>query len=256
MSDVRKQLIKEIQMRLGLGMIDLEADPEHYEMAVTMAIDRYRQRATNAMEESFEFLDLQRDVNIYYLDPGIQVVKQVFRRGIGSNSGTGAQIDPFSLAYTNNLYLLANPGQVQQPGMAGSLATYDFAMQYQELAGRMFGRDIIFNYDPSTRKILLDRKFGAEETVLLWVMKAKPDDIIISDVYSKPWIRDYSVAAAKFIIGEARSKFNQIAGPQGGFTLNGDALKEEAQAEMDRLEHEVMAQIDGGNSVGYGFSIG
>jgi len=41
------------------------------------------------------------------------------------------------------------------------------------------------------------------------------------------------------MLGEARSKFNTIAGPQGGTSLNGDALKNEALAEMERLEIEV-----------------
>ena len=56
------------------------------------------------------------------------------------------------------------------------------------------------------------------------------------------------------MLGEARSKFNQIAGPQGGTTLNGDALKQEAQAEIDRLEAEVITQTAGGQ--GYSFLIG
>ena len=56
------------------------------------------------------------------------------------------------------------------------------------------------------------------------------------------------------MLGEARSKFNTIAGPQGGTSLNGDALKQEAIAEMDRLEQEVKTQTAGGQ--GYSFLIG
>ena len=56
------------------------------------------------------------------------------------------------------------------------------------------------------------------------------------------------------MLGEARSKFATIAGPQGGSTLNGDALKAEATAEMEKLEEEVKMNIAGGN--GYGFIIG
>jgi len=56
------------------------------------------------------------------------------------------------------------------------------------------------------------------------------------------------------MIGEARSKFASIAGPQGGGTLNGDALKAEAQAEMEKLEQEVGDATAGGT--GYGFLIG
>jgi hypothetical protein len=56
------------------------------------------------------------------------------------------------------------------------------------------------------------------------------------------------------MLGEARSKFATIAGPQGGSTLNGDALKAEAQAEMEKLEAEVSTAVAGGT--GYGFLIG
>ena len=56
------------------------------------------------------------------------------------------------------------------------------------------------------------------------------------------------------MLGEARSKFAQIAGPQGGSSLNGDALKAEAIAELEKLEMDVSQQVAGG--MGYGFTIG
>jgi hypothetical protein len=56
------------------------------------------------------------------------------------------------------------------------------------------------------------------------------------------------------MLGEARSQFATIAGPQGGSTLNGDTLKAEAQTEMEKLEVEVSMAVAGG--VGYGFTIG
>ena len=48
------------------------------------------------------------------------------------------------------------------------------------------------------------------------------------------------------MLGEARGKFNTIAGPQGGTTLNGDALKNEGTAEMERLESEIGNFAEGG----------
>ena len=56
------------------------------------------------------------------------------------------------------------------------------------------------------------------------------------------------------MLGEARSKFATIAGPQGGSQLNGDTLKAEATAEIEKLEAEVSTAVPGG--VGYGFLIG
>jgi hypothetical protein len=53
------------------------------------------------------------------------------------------------------------------------------------------------------------------------------------------------VANCKMIIGEAREKFGTIAGPQGGGTLNGTAMKAEAQAQMDAKLLELTNYIDG-----------
>jgi hypothetical protein len=46
-------------------------------------------------------------------------------------------------------------------------------------------------------------------------------------------------------LGQAYSKFSQIAGPQGGATLNGTAMLSEAQAEMEKLEEELKQYVDG-----------
>jgi hypothetical protein len=47
------------------------------------------------------------------------------------------------------------------------------------------------------------------------------------------------------MIGEAREKFGTIAGPQGGGTLNGTAMKGEAQTQMDALIESLKTYVDG-----------
>jgi hypothetical protein len=53
------------------------------------------------------------------------------------------------------------------------------------------------------------------------------------------------VAASKMIIGEAREKFGTIAGPQGGGSLNGSAMKAEAQTQIDALLGQLVNYVDG-----------
>jgi hypothetical protein len=53
------------------------------------------------------------------------------------------------------------------------------------------------------------------------------------------------VGAAKYIIGEAREKFATLAGPQGGTSLNGAAMKAEGQAMMDRCVADLYLYVDG-----------
>ena len=238
----RESLIEEIKTYLGDGIIDLELDPKHLSFAVTAAIARYRQRSGNSTEESFVFLDTQPDVAKYTLPSEVQNVRIIYRRSIGGTAG-GAAIDPFSLAFTNNIYMIQNPGGLGGSG-SGMLATYDFAMQYQSLVGRMFGRDIMFTWDASLKTLTLHRRITAVEQICIHVDNARPENVIINDVYAHPWIRDWAVAVCKQIMGEARSKFGNIAGPQGGITLNGETLKQEAKAEMERLDNEITQFVD------------
>lgn len=234
-------------------MVDIELDPPHYDVAIDMAIDRYRQRSGNSLEESFLFLDVQPEVSVYTLPDDVQEVRDIYRRTMGGSAGTGAQIDPFSLAFTTNMYMISNPSGTG--GGPGSLALYDFAAQYQELLGRMFGRDVMFTWNRSTKKLLLQRRFVGPEEIVLHVYNQRPEEVLLNDPLAKPWLRDYALAKCKLMLGEAYSKFSSgLAGPQGGVTLKGDALKAEGNADLERLEAEVQALIDG--SEGYGFIIG
>jgi len=126
--------------------------------------------------------------------------------------------------------------------------------QHQELVGRMFGSFIEFKWNTTSKKLTLLQRPRAEEGLLLYCYNYRPDSQLLEDYLASQWIKDYTLASCKYMLGEARSKFATIAGPQGGSTLNGDALKAEAQQEMDKLDAELTLQVSGG--VGYGFTIG
>jgi hypothetical protein len=128
---------------------------------------------------------------------------------------------------------------------SGGLATYDFYTQYVELAARMFGGFINYTWNPVTKKLQLIRSpTGYGEVVLLWTYNLKPEIQLLGDFQIQQWIKDYMVAASKMIIGEAREKFGTIAGPNGGGTLNGAAMKAEAQAQMDKCIEELKLYVD------------
>jgi hypothetical protein len=330
----RKEITDYIRFRLGDGMIDVELDPEHYNVAIDKALARYRQRAGFSQEESYAFLELKPEVQEYILPKEIMEVRAVYRRGIGSVTGTTAsQFEPFASGYLNTYMLVA--------GRVGGLVNYELFVSYQKLAMTMFGGFMNFTWNRTTKKLTLIRKipdyghkyiriktltadataagstitietedpwnrvqvgdpivirncpiagyngnyvaqtvsndlmtvtitatstlaatsvvgfdlrktetFSPEtddpaESVLLWCYNYKPDSMILDDHMVYPWIQDYALALAKDMLGQAREKFAQIAGPQGGSQLNGAALKTEAKAEMEALEEELKRFIDG-----------
>jgi hypothetical protein len=236
---LRQQLINEVRLMMGGQLVDIELDPEHYEMASQLAFDRYRQRSGNSMEEAYMFLHVLYETNEYILPNEIIQVRQIFRRGLGETGG-GSSLDPFSLAYTNLYLLQAGAGG----GYTAGLLTYELFNDYLKQAGRMFGAYMNFTFNPVTKKLQLIRKPTGGEDILLWVMKIKPDDEILQDTYAKPWIRSYTLAWCKQMLGEAYSKFNTIIGPQGGTSLKGDALKNEAKASLETLERELDLYMD------------
>ena len=329
----RAEITDYIRLRLGDQIVDVELDKEHYELAINQALIRYRQRSANSQEESYAFLDLLPEVQEYILPKEIMTVRQVFRRGIGSVTGTTAsQFEPFASGYLNTYMLVA--------GRVGGLTNYELFVDYQKQAMKMFGGFMNFLWNPTTKKLTIIRKIPnaghnyirllalsasgqtvgstitirtkdawlispgdsitlsncrivgynnnymvdtvdglhttitvkaksqlertevvtqdlrstqvwsnlsdvPSENVMLQIYNYKPDVMLLNDHMAFPWIQDYAYSFAKRIVGEARSKFGSIAGPQGGTTLNGEALKTEAAAEMDKLEDDLRRYVDG-----------
>ena len=118
----------------------------------------------------------------------------------------------------------------------------------------MFGSFLEFTWNPSTHKLTILQRPRADEEVLLFAYNYRPDFELLKDYKANQWIKDYTLASCKYMLGEARSKFSTVAGPGGGTTLNGDSLKAEAQAELEKLDMELATAIAGGT--GYGFLIG
>jgi len=235
---LKEEMFDNIRFRLGDGIIDLELDPEHYEQAYRYTIKTYRQRAENAVQETYTLLTIQKEIETYTLPNEFINVRQVFRRTIGLETGPAASsFDPFSSAILNTYLLNYN--------YAGGMATYNFYAGYVELAARMFGGFVIYTFDPVTKQIRFVRNFkGSGEQVLIWADIQRPETSLLQDPGISPWVYDFCLAVLKGIIGEAREKFSTIAGPTGGTALNGAAMKSESKAEQDRLLTDLKNYVD------------
>ena len=92
LDQLRNDFIDYIRLRLGDGIVDVELDKEHYEMGITQALIKYRQRAQNSVEESYAHLQLLPETQEYILPKEVQTVRAVYRRGIGSVTATTATL--------------------------------------------------------------------------------------------------------------------------------------------------------------------
>jgi hypothetical protein len=129
----------------------------------------------------------------------------------------------------------------------GGLATYYAFASYQKQVGKMFGSDINFTFNKTTKLLTIMQRPRSSEEILVWMYNYRPDFNLLQDEFAGMWLKDYSLATCKIMLGEAREKFGTIASPQGGTTLNGTALKAEGKAEIDALELDLINYKAGEN---------
>ena len=238
LDELKQALFQNIRYRLGDGIIDLELDPQHYEAAYNYAIKVYRQRAQNATAESYTLFTIEKNVDTYTLPQEFINVRCLYRRTVGLETGpSSSSFDPFSSAILNTYLLNYN--------YAGGMATYDFYAGYVELAARMFGGYVVYTFDPVTKvlRIVRDPK-GSGERVLIWADVQRTQEVLLQDPGAGVWIGDWVYAILKGIIGEAREKFASIAGPGGGTSLNGAAMKAESKQLQQELIEELKRYVD------------
>ena len=183
-------------------------------------------------------MTIEKNIDTYTLPQEFINVRCLYRRTVGLETGPGSSsFDPFSSAILNTYLLNYN--------VAGGLATYDFYAGYVELAARMFGGYVTYTFDPVTKvlRIVRDPK-GTGERILIWADVQRTEEVLLQDPGSGVWIGDFILANLKLIIGEAREKFGTIAGPGGGSTLNGTAMKAEGKAAMEQLIDELKRYVD------------
>ena len=244
----RDKLINEIKLRLGDGMVDVELDPEHYNLAIDRAIQTLRSRSDAAVEESYAFLGTQVDTQEYTLPQEVLNIRRIYRRGVGGgNIGTGTNFDPFDVAFQNTYLINA--------GVVGGLANYDAFTQYKETLNRIFGGEYDFTFNSNTKVLKILRKISIAEDIMMQVSNLVPEQSLLQNEYTRPWMADWALAEAKMMLGEARSKYaSGLPGPGGTVQLNGDALKQEAASDKERLLQSIINMEEGNRN--YGFVIG
>lgn len=238
LQELKQGLFQNLRYRLGDGIIDLELDPEHFEAAYNYSIKVYRQRAQNATVESYTLMTVIKNVDTYTLPAEFINVRSLFRRTVGLETGpSSTSFDPFSSAILNTYLLNYN--------YTGGMATYDFYAGYVELAARMFGGYVTYTFNPVTKVLRVVRDFkGTGERILIWADIQRPEIELLQDPGAGVWIGDFTLATLKNIIGEAREKYGSIAGPGGGTTLNGTAMKNEAKEAQAALIDQLKAYVD------------
>lgn len=239
--DHREELKFVITSMLGGTMVNVELSDIQLEICIDNAVSNYRAWSSASKEEAFLHMKFYESESVYELPTEVQIVRRIYRRGNGVVSGSGATVDPFSLAYSNTYLLSAVRGST-----GGGLLTYDLYHQFDETVGRLFGREIMFLWNSNNKKLTIERDIRGEEEVLLHVYHNKPEPMLFNTQMSYPWLRDWALSEAMMILGRNRVKFATLPGPQGTFSLDGPDLIQNAIRMQQELKQRISRYEDGG----------
>lgn len=232
----RKDIRNGINIQLAGTLGDVELETKEFDYAIDYALAVYRQRCENATKEQGIIFGYKAGQQRYDLSDreDITNISGIYRNSLGTSASTGLELDPFLLQFTNQMMTYAGG----KDGY-GSLATLDFQRQHLELLETIMAHHIQYHFNKSTNELTIFNRIHRDEALLLVAECYRSEDELFNDPDIYPWITSYATAKSKQILGEARSKFQQLAGPGGGISLNGNELKTEAAEELTKLEEDL-----------------
>ena len=240
----RASFIEYCLRRLGKGAITVNVTPEQCDDRVEDALKKFYQRHTNAVEELYYILvptEAELAQGYIAMPPDISAVVSVQRP---VTSGT-----PFNIEYQwqlSELYAMSSMYRY------GDMTYYYMSKMHLSLLGREFSPIPSYSYNPVTRKLIVQGLQSVTQQVggVIAHCHRRIDGenptgdsnvTVYENLWDEQWLKEYATALIKKQWAQNLLKYNGVA-LVGGVTLNGEALNAEAQAEIEKLEQELMSE--------------
>jgi hypothetical protein len=242
MALISRQEIKDyIFASLGWPVVSVELNEFQLNQAINQALDEYL--AVGAFESAYTQLPVNNtSSNVFDLPEDVATVKNVtfnipFETAAGSTQDIfsfSVYASPFGPNYTNFVHAAGNLGvffeYLQNRNRAiGNVITWKL------VSGQLY----VWPLPRNAPTILVEyskNAFGVED---------KDQNISISNAWGIQWIRNYSLAVSKGILGKIRGKFSQVSGGPGleSQTLNAAELVAEGKEEIVALKEQLMGHV-------------
>jgi hypothetical protein len=237
-NELLEKFFFEIDVLLGGESIDLDLSDNDYKLCFNRALEEFRGLSTRSIYESYGFLHLSPNVQIYRLHRAVDNVIQMYRkRALFDSNNTG--FDYFAQIAAGMIY----PGS--QPGGYLGIATYDFALQYEETLNRLFARDIRYVFRPEINSIILLQVPRCDEMAVMRCAVLKTITELMNDHWSRLWLQKYTIAMCKSVLANKWGKFPQLPGAQGGVQINWQKFAQESIKEIEDLRKQIFHLEDG-----------
>ncbi|MHA2201687.1 MAG: hypothetical protein ACXABN_17585 [Candidatus Thorarchaeota archaeon] len=227
-NDFEETIRSFVMARLGHPVVRVELTPYQIKTCIDEALtklDFYTPMWTN----QYAVFDASAGASLYEIPQYIlnnlsYVVYKKTLLAIQSQAGT-LEFD-FFLKYFQDNYLFSNFG----------ISDYYLMQSTLEMTRKILGMDGSWTILNNKYLNLTPTPSVTPERVLLEYKAIDTDTI--APAY-RNWSQKYSLACAKLLLGEIRSKFATVPGPGGGVQFKGELLMQEGAKEKEMLELEL-----------------
>jgi len=230
-----KQEFKDWCLRkLGYPVIEINVEDDQVEDRVDEALSFYWDyHFDGSTKEYYKWVVTADDITNRYLTVPENIIGAVRIFDIGDALSTN---NLFNIRYQialNDLYDLTSFNQ--------SLVTYYMNMQHiQFIEELLVGRQPI-RYNRHTNKLYIDMDWERVQVGDYIIAECYQivDPDVYTDVWKDRWLQNYASAKIKYQWGSNLTKFEGLQLP-GGVTFNGTKIQDDALAEIQKLEEEMI----------------
>lgn len=218
-----------VLMQLGYPLVEVEIHENQLRMCVNDALEEYTRWILQ--EEEYLVLDLKDYNTSGFTLPG-NVTGIVALEGSSRSGGI------------NTLFTIENTMQnsgitMMGGGAGGSWIDYEIARQHIELSNRMMAAHFHFEFNERIQLLTLipnPTEKSIKGHIVVGCNVIRPEDQQIGE----SWVKRYTLALVKIIVGNVRSKFEGTS-VLGGNTVN-TAIKDEGIGEKEALLEEIQLE--------------
>lgn len=219
---------------LGKPVIEINVDDTQVEDRIDQALRFYWDYHFDGTEKIYVKQEITETIKTnMYFDLPENIIGAIKVFPIGDPNASGGDI--FNIRYQialNDLYTLTNV----------ALIDYYMTMEHLALVQELLVGKPIFRYNRHRNRLHLDEKSGditVGEYLLIEAYEIV-DPATYTDVWADRWLQYYTSQLIKRQWGTNLTKFEGLQLP-GGVTFNGRQIYDEAQAEITKLEEEMIS---------------
>ena len=218
--------------RLGAPVTQINMDNDQIEDRIDDALNMYADIHVDGTEKQYYKYPVQQtDINNRYLTLPSNIIGAVNVFPVGSSLSTN---NLFNIRYQialNDLYDLT----------ATTMVPYYMAMQHIQLLEQLLVGMQPLRYNRRSNRLYVDMNWDIIGPGQFMVIEAYQivDPDTFSDVWKDRWLLKYATQLIKQNWGQNLIIYNNVALP-GGATFNGEKIYNDATAEIQKMEDEML----------------